>query len=148
MRTNTPNPSRRSLLAALPAAGLSASLAPASAGGRYDHDGHTPHPDAAVLAACARMIAVWRKLGVLLEAAGEDDDKWDAAAELVKPEFDAATADLLAARATTLEGIFARALALAETAPDAVNLDMCEGDDQLQLFALLRDVVALSKPSA
>jgi hypothetical protein len=108
-----------------------------------------PHPDAELIAACARLRANWRHLGELLEAAGDDDAAWEAASERTTPEWDAAMAIVLSTRATTLAGIFARAATLAETAPlyfDERWLD--EGDDEMQRFVLLRDLVALGRASA
>lgn len=138
-REGTRNPfGRRGALAGLIAGAL---VAPALAA-------PGPHPDAELIAACDKVRTAYRKLGELLEAAGDDDDAWDEAGDRMAPESEAAIAALLAARATTMDGIFARAAALAETAPHYLDLKWIEGSDDTQRFALLRDIVAIGRASA
>lgn len=138
MGTDTPNPSRRSLLAALPAVALAApaaaALAPASAA----------HPDAALIAACARFRALNAEHSALFVAI-EDDDERDKAIDAMHDDWEDALDDMCMGRASTMAGAIARAQALAEYAPARLTEESGCWDDR-QIAALLLDLVALLKP--
>jgi len=137
------HPTRRTILAAAPAL---AALAPASAASA------TPHPDAELLAACARFRALNAEIAAIY-AAGytaefPDDDAREEFRDEREPAFLEALDAIVACRATTLEGVIARGLALAEFTPEKVEPDFeTPYWDELQLHALLRDLVRLAAKS-
>lgn len=125
----SPRPTRRFLLTLAPAA----AVAPASA---------AAHPDAELLAACDRYCAAHAAYAARLEAAGDDDDAWDAAGEASWPELDAAAEAMNAFRATTLAGLTARAITLAECSPALLRGDL--DTEEQQIADLLRDLLAIA----
>jgi hypothetical protein len=126
----SPAPTRRGLLALAPAA----ALAPCAI---------AAHPDAELLAACDRFRALNRLHADIHADGALSDDEHDAAWEPHEPDLEHALAAVCAARATTLEGIVARGLALAEYAPDRVEVRHGYHDERL-LAALLRDALAIA----
>ncbi len=127
---NTPNPSRRLLLAALPALAVAA---PASA---------APHPDAELLAAAARFRALTATHAGFFETI-EDDDERDEAIALMHADWEEALDALCdAPPARTLAGVVARAVALVEYDREMLK-DRHGYWDGAQLAPLLRDLVAL-----
>ncbi|MCC6718233.1 MAG: hypothetical protein IT555_10140 [Acetobacteraceae bacterium] len=134
-----PRPTRRGLLALAPAAALVPAGAAVAA----------PHPDAELLAAVARFRATHDAQAAIYNDPDEtiDDDARDAAWNVHEPEHHAALDALCAARATTLEGIVARGVMLAEYAPDWLDPEWSgEYVDDRQLMSLLRDLVAMGEP--
>lgn len=108
------------------------------------------HPDAELLEACARFRALNDRHAAIYNAEYgpefPDDDSKDAAWSIHRPQQSAALDALCAARATTLEGVVARGLTLAEYAPDLMDPDeRSDYVDDRQIMALLRDLVALAR---
>jgi hypothetical protein len=137
----SPAATRRGLLALAPAL---AALAPASTASA------TPHPDAELLAACARFRALNAEVAAVYSAGYTaefpDDDAREEFRDAREPAFLEALDAIVACRATTLEGVIARGLALAEFTPEKVADDFeTPYWDELQLHALLRDLVAMAQ---
>lgn len=124
-------PTRRGLLALAPAAAL---VTPATA---------APHPDAKLLAACARFRA-FNARHIALFTTIPDEDERDAAYDEFHDEMAESVDAMCALPAVTLDGVVARGLALAEYYPEQLNPDWVGGCwDSRQLAALLRDLVAI-----
>ena len=129
----TPRPTRRGILALAPAA----ALAPASAAGT------APHSDAALLAAVARFCA-YNARHVALFTTIEDEDERDDAYEEFREDMEAALVTMCDLPATTLAGIAARGLAIAEFYPERLNPEWACDWDGAQIMALLRDLVGMA----
>jgi hypothetical protein len=135
------NPSRRSLMAALPAAALAVpfSTSPLSAAG---------HPDAELLTACARFIELSREVADAYDYSSEfslaAEAAADAVAAVLHPKAEAALAEMTALRATTLSGVVARAATLATYNPDWAKSALTPADwIERQVRAVVRDLVAI-----
>ncbi len=149
MGTNTQNPSRRSLLAALPAVGIAASAASA----RYPHDTNTLHPDAALIAACERLTALERRFMAVHDEIVCDDEREshvEAILEARRPDLEFVVATV----ATTLAGLRAKLTAtivedqeVFRDATKAADLGPDKAGSNVALQgSLLRDLVAVLKP--
>lgn len=130
----TARPSRRGLLAFAPAL---AALAPASVASA------APHPDAELLAAVARFRELNKLHGQICNST-DDEDAWTSLWDVHHDECERLIEAMAQARATTLDGIIARGLALAEWYPARLNPPQEPDWDEAQLGALLRDLVALA----
>jgi hypothetical protein len=127
--------SRRGLLALAPAL---AALAPASVASS------APHPDAELLAAVARFRELNRQHAEICNA--EDEAALADFDTAHDEEREALIDTLVKARATTLDGIIARGVCLAEWFPERLNPAWAPDWDGAQLMALLRDLLALAGP--
>ena len=128
MGTNTTN------LPVLPPTHAPASMASAA-----------PHPDAELLAAVARFRELNKLHGEICNST-DDEDAWTSLWDVHHDECERLIVAMAQARATTLDGIIARGLALAEWFPERLNPAWAPDWDGAQLAALLRDLVALAGP--
>ncbi len=142
----TARATRRGVLALAPAA----ALATASAAGGHSRAANTPHPDAELLAACARFRALNARHAAIYTDPVLDDDAKDAAWDALRQQQEENLVALHQARATTLEGIVARGQALTAFVPEKVEPEFDPAGmywDDAMLNALLRDLMALAKAS-
>ena len=129
----TARATRRGLLALASAAAL---VAPATDA--------APHPDAELLAACARFRALTAEHAAFFTDIPDEEER-DDAIDAMHDDWEAALDPMCEAPpATTLAGVVARAMALAESTPEKLVVE-CGYWDERQLAALLRDLVAMAE---
>jgi hypothetical protein len=97
-----------------------------------------------LLAACERFRELNARNTAIFHTPGLSDNEKDAAVDALEPEWELALEALCAARATTLKGIVARGVALAEYMPEKASSDFTGCWDEMQVNALLRDLVAMN----
>jgi len=129
-RNTSAMPRRRALLGAALAAPLAATPAIAAA----------PHPDAAVIAACAELDRLQRQWLRLFDGPGaiEDEAEREAAGEPILDAQEPLLDRICAAECATAEGIAAKLRSLALIDQNAHDLDSAYHDERL-LASVMRD---------
>ena len=132
--------SRRGALCGLTAATVAAAAPATKARGSAPGPTAIVHPDAELLRLASEFQALDHRYAAIVDAT-DDDAEQDALLAPVCEAQDALLPCLLACRATTLEGIRARAACVVLFAPDYVwALEDSSHTDALLIGALLRDL--------
>ena len=100
------------------------------------------HPDAALLEVCRQYDALTDKIRAFYEGPNriEDDRQRMAAIDPYATRQEELLEDLTYLRATTLEGLQARARTLAKWCPD-IWTEWTEGMDDMMVLAIVRDLL-------